>query len=546
MEGKNMLKIMVLSLVLVVSGAGAIEASFLDDFENPGLVDYNDSNSYGEGGSFEISDGKLKIMTGSDNTFSVMTSEAVEFAIGATLSLEVPARSGNEGVFMMCSTTAGQPNGTSTFGFRFRRDGGSPAYARIHRYPPDDIVADTQDPCNTKPATLIITRTSDVDFGYSIEIEGEKTKLGSFILPELSGITNLHIGAQAYGLSSGTFVFDNLKIDRCGYWGYHPMDFNRDCYVNSLDFAIFAGSWLECTMPGEPGCVEKIPMPFSIVILPDTQKWSMEDPDIFNDAAKWIVVNKETKNIKFVLHVGDIVNDDEDPNQWDNANTAMSILDDKVPYCFGVGNHDMKKGVDPNWVPDPCRDTTNFNNTFPYTRYQGESWYGGRMLNDIFIPADNYDNTYHFFNAGGMDFMIVCLSVAPNDVHLEWADDIVSSNPNRRVIVVTHSYMDGNSRLTYDQYSPPGGNAGEQIWQKFIKKHENIFFVACGHLNNGRLTSTGVNGNLVHQTVNNNDLLRVLRFVPEDNMIYVSSYDPSAGIYNTESENQYEFYYNMD
>jgi len=538
MEGKNMLKIMVFGLALLVSGAWVVEASFLDDFENPGLVDYNDSNSYGEGGSFEISGGKLNITTGNDNTFSVMTSEAVEFAIGATLSLEVPARSGDEGVFMMCSTTNGQPDGTGTFGFRFRRDG---YYARMHLYP-GGLQTNRSDPDPTKPATLCVERISDTGFEYSIKIEGSETALGSFTLDQLSGVTNLHIGAQAYDTKVNTFSFDNLKIDRCGNWGYHSMDFNRDCYVNSLDFAMFAGSWLECTIPGEPGC-EGI---FSIVILPDTQRWSKEEPDIFNDAAKWIVINKETKNIKFVLHVGDIVQDDQVPAQWDAANTAMSILDGKVPYCFGVGNHDMKPIDDPNWKPDPNRDTTNFNNTFPYTRYQGESWYGGRMLNDIFIPADNYDNTYHFFSACGMDFMIVCLSIAPNDVHLEWADDIVSSHPNRRVIVVTHSYMDANSLLTYDQYSPPGGNAGKQIWEKFIKKHENIFFVACGHLNNGRLTSTGVNGNLVHQTVNNNELLRILRFVPEDNMIYVRSYKPSTGDYIADPKNQYEFYYDMD
>jgi hypothetical protein len=169
------------------------------------------------------------------------------------------------------------------------------------------------------------------------------------------------------------------------------------------------------------------------------------------------------------------------------------------------------------------------------------------MLNDIFIPADNYDNTYHFFSACGMDFMIVCLSVAPTDVHLVWANDIVSRHPNRRVIVVTHGYMNRDERYyTYDIYSPPGGNTGEQIWQKFIKKHENIFFVACGHLYNGRLSSTGVNGNLVHQTVNNNELLRILRFVPEDNMIYVRSYKPSTGDYIADSKNQYEFFYYMD
>lgn len=550
MEGKNMLKIMVLSLVLVVSGAGAIEASFLDDFEDPCFVNYTGENSYGGGGRFEILGGKLKITTGEKNTFSVMTSDTVEFAIGATLSLEVPPRSGYEGVFMMCSTTAGQPD-PNTFGFRFRRDLDISSYARINLYP-GGIPTNTSDPDPTKPATLCVTRISDTGFDYSIKIEGNETALGWFTLDQLSGVTNLHIGAQAYATTEDTtFLFDNLKLDSCGYWGYRSMDINRDCVVNLLDFAMFAGGWLECTMPGEPGCEHTF---FSIVILPDTQKWSETYPNIFKAATEWIVENKETKNIKFVLHVGDIVENDELSVEWQNADEAMSILDGNVPYCFGVGNHDMKEDPNRQGYPDPSRDTTNFNNTFPYTRYQGESWYGGRMPDDIFPPTDNYDNTYHFFSAGGMDFMVVCLSAGPNDVHLDWADGIVSdpNHRNKRVIVLTHIYLDGDELLrgtdSNNQYTPRGGNPGEQIWNKFIKKHENIFFVACGHLYNGRLTSTGDNVNLVHQTVNNNKLLRILRFVPEDNMIYVRSYDPNEPkkTYVTDPDNQYELHYDMD
>jgi hypothetical protein len=520
------------------------EDYFRDHFDDYDPNAYTGSNSYGSGGSFTISSGQLNITTGINNTFSVMTTDCKAFCVGVTLSLEVPGYSGSGDIFMMCSTTDGQPDGTSTFGFRFRRDGGT--YARMQLYP-GGIVADTLDPDPTEPATVCVERTSDTDFDYSIIINGTKTQLGSFTLSQLAGIINLHVGAQAYALSNKTFAFDNLRILSCGDWGYHQMDFNQDCFVNMLDFSAFCEGWLECTMPGEPGCNNNTETEsFSVVIFPDTQMWSQDTPGIFDAASNWVVANKDDENIKFVLHVGDIVNADEQAYQWDNADAAMSILDGNVPYCFGVGNHDMTKG-DPAYVPDPNRDTTNFNNTFPYTRYEGESWYGGRMLNDApYVPADNYDNTYHFFSAKGMEFMIVCLSVAPTDNHLAWADGIVSGYPEKRVIIVTHSYMDGSTRLTSDMYSPPGGNSGQDIWDEFIKLHENIFFVACGHLSNGRLTDTGDNGNTVHQTVNNNGLLRILRFVPDDNMIYVTSYNPNGGGYITDPGNQYDLPYNMN
>ncbi len=573
-EGGNVLKVMLLGLVLVVAGTGAIEASFLDDFENPGSVSYTDSNSYGIGGSFEISGGKLKINTGNNNTFSVMTGEPVEFAIGETLSLEVPAVSDNEGVFMICSTTTGEPNGISNFGFRFRRDGGSPGYARMHLYP-GGILANTLDPDPNKPATLRVKRTSYADFDYSIEIQGERTRLGSFILPELSGINNLHIGAQAFDVFSDIFVFDNLKIAKCGDWGYHPMDFNRDCYVNMLDFAVFAGGWLECTMPGEPDCEG----PFSIVVLPDTQLYSQDDPNVFKLMTTWIVENAEGLNIKFVLHMGDIVNVDNDANQWSNADEAMSILDGAaVPYSLVVGNHDMM--ADANKYPDSTRNTTNFNSTFPYTRYENKPWYGGRMeetIDDGFVPSDDYDNVYHYFRAVGMDFLVLALEVGPTDAMLAWADTVISSHPNHRVILTTHSYMYNKTDTRDDTcyYLPStcccsdpikcqgnydcssnSSNTGENIWQKLVRHHENIHFVFSGHLNpfecpdcKGLLPSAGEHGNCVYQFLCAewyDGWLRILTFVPQEDKIYVKTFSPWLKRYNTDEYHQYELDYIMD
>lgn len=49
-------------------------------------------------------------------------------------------------------------------------------------------------------------------------------------------------------LLSGNLVFE------CGDWGYEYGDLNWDCRVDFLDFAIFAESWLRCTLPGGSGC----------------------------------------------------------------------------------------------------------------------------------------------------------------------------------------------------------------------------------------------------------------------------------------------------
>lgn len=284
--------------------------------------------------------------------------------------------------------------------------------------------------------------------------------------------------------------------------------------------------------------------PFSIIVMPDTQIYSHDKPEWRNSSRKevfvqqttWIAQNAQKENIKFVLHMGDIVHLQDEPYQWINANKAMSILDGVVPYCFALGNHDLVNRADEG--SGIVRESTNFNNTFPYSRYENKSWFGGRMKDDGFLPKDNYDNSYHFFSAGGKEFMVIALEVAPTDGMLEWANEVVRSHPDKKTIVITHSYLEGNGhRVVSDPYIPSGeGNVGEDIWNKFVKKHKNIFFVFCGHHGNlddhsGHSTSLGEHGNTVHQLISGEDhdgWLRILKFVPAENKICVKTYSPWA------------------
>jgi len=278
--------------------------------------------------------------------------------------------------------------------------------------------------------------------------------------------------------------------------------------------------------------------PFSIIVLPDTQVYPHDDTgwlscskkEIFTQMTSWVVANVEELNIKFVMHVGDIVQEYDKDYQWANANEAMSKLDGVVPYSLVIGNHDM--------ALDATRDTTHFNKTFPYTRYENEPWYGGRMVDDGYAPGNTYDNTYHFFSAAGMDFLVVALEMGPTDAVLAWANDIVSRYPNHRVIVTTHSYMARNdTRDSIGEHmaaSDSPSRTGEEVWQKFVKKHKNISFVFSGHFGHsdnhkGLLTSAGENGNTVHQLLNGYHLdgwLRILTFVPDEDKIYVKTYSP--------------------
>ena len=80
---------------------------------------------------------------------------------------------------------------------------------------------------------------------------------------------------------------------------------------------------------------------FAVVALPDTQRYAQdlkpgEDPNIevtdeyadglasiFFAQTQWIVDNVESRNIRFVCHLGDIVENGPNVAQWEIAHGAM-------------------------------------------------------------------------------------------------------------------------------------------------------------------------------------------------------------------------------
>ena len=134
---------------------------------------------------------------------------------------------------------------------------------------------------------------------------------------------------------------------------------------------------------------------FSIVVLPDTQFYSQNNPAIFNAQTQWIRTNLATENIIYVAHLGDIVDSfgcNGGPTEWGNADTAMDELDgapttaDDIAYGVLPGNHDW----DPTTPGGSTCDTTRnqYNANFGPGRYG--SYYGGNQ----FSSATNNDNNY--------------------------------------------------------------------------------------------------------------------------------------------------------
>lgn len=291
---------------------------------------------------------------------------------------------------------------------------------------------------------------------------------------------------------------------------------------------------------------------FSIVVLPDPQNYSDYAPQIYSSQTQWIVDHQDELHIAFVLHEGDFTNYNA-VREWENADDAMSLLDTGgVPYAAVTGNHDTGAGGNMG-----SRDVSNFISYFPVARFTN--------LQGTY-EAGHAENSYHYFTAGGTDWLILALEFGPRVKILDWANQIISAHPHRRVIVLTHNYMysddtrvgPGDTWNPHDYTAcinavgPEVCNDGEEMWTNFVKLHENISFVFSGHICNdgtGKLVSTGDGGNPVYQMLANyqneanggNGWLRIVTFYPEEQKVTVESYSPYLDQYKTELDHQFEF-----
>ncbi|MBQ7924372.1 MAG: metallophosphoesterase [Clostridia bacterium] len=224
---------------------------------------------------------------------------------------------------------------------------------------------------------------------------------------------------------------------------------------------------------------------YSFVMIPDTQGLVVWNQMRFFKTVDWIRNNKEELNIAYVMHMGDIIDnaksDEGQAAQWSTASTYMSMLDGVVPYSFILGNHDYDDHY--SWIDD--RGTTDFNTYFPYSKYSAREDFGGAM------EEGKMDNVYYTFTVNDVQYLLLALEYAPRSETLQWANQIIGSHPNHRVIINTHSFITTGGY--YDTSSASAmhgleGNYGEDVWEQVASQHSNVMMVFNGHSGQHDLT----------------------------------------------------------
>ena len=296
---------------------------------------------------------------------------------------------------------------------------------------------------------------------------------------------------------------------------------------------------------------------FTVVALPDTQFYSENTGGnraaIFSAQTDWIVAEQEARNIGFVLHLGDITQNGDNPStaatQWANASNAMYRLENPtatglaegVPYIMAVGNHDQTP------IGDADGTTTNFNTFFgvhPVTgsnHFEGKSYYGGTS------EPTKADNNYTLFTAGGMDFIVISLEydTSPDTADLDWADALLKAHPARRGIVITHHMVNTGFPASFS-------TQGSAIYQA-LKDNPNLILMHGGHVHGEGRRSDTFEGRTVHSILadyqgrsNGGDgWLRIMTFRPSLNRIDVQSYSPTLNQFETDSDSQFSVDVNL-
>lgn len=298
----------------------------------------------------------------------------------------------------------------------------------------------------------------------------------------------------------------------------------------------------------QPGLLQP-GQPYSMVVLPDMQLYSWSHPQIFTRMTQWIAENAADRNIGLVLQMGDVT-EQNSPAEWERASYSMSLLEGVVPYVLTEGNHDiMLQGGD---YSKHSRSATLISKYFPPSRFPNIAGT---------FEEGKVENSYHTFNIAGVDYMVVSLEYGPRDEVLDWANQVVAAHPDHKVIVITHHYLNrsglraspstGSDFPNIYYYISDGrresANDGDDMWQKFVRKHKNIFLVVSGHVGVStvpRLVSVGDHGNFVYQLLvdyqgepNGGDGWLVLLDFSPDQKVTVRAYSPYQGQYKTGTDN---------
>jgi hypothetical protein len=152
-------------------------------------------------------------------------------------------------------------------------------------------------------------------------------------------------------------------------------------------------------------------------------------------------------------------------------------------------------------------------------------------------------DSYQCIQCGGVDLLILHLECNAPDHVLAWADDVIRRHADWPTIVTTHMFLGPLEEVLKGPLPPntptgimrwskchgSAGNSPQQLWDKFLSRHANIFLLLCGdqsRCQTMRMTLTGAAGNRVDACLCDyrEGYFRLYRFCPRAGRIDAITY----------------------
>lgn len=227
---------------------------------------------------------------------------------------------------------------------------------------------------------------------------------------------------------------------------------------------------------------------YSLAIIPDPQLMSHWRQGNLPSISQYIIEKDMDHNVALTLCVGDNadgVNSSYPEYDMDYQLKAIKkeydkLADAGIRWITTPGNHDYDDNA------TKTRNLAYYNKYFSAAEISSFDYYGG------FYGRNQTQNAYYMFEESGINYLVVSLEFGADDNVLNWANEVVEDYPDHRVIVYTHAYIGGDgevikkngthSPVTYGFAKYVQVNSPEEIFDKFISRHKNIFMVFSGHV----------------------------------------------------------------
>ena len=304
---------------------------------------------------------------------------------------------------------------------------------------------------------------------------------------------------------------------------------------------------------------------WTIAVLGDTQEYvngpnnaaGAELAAGFTAQTDWIVDRAAAENIVFVSQVGDIVSEGFVPLQWQRADDAMSRLDSlpALPWSTNAGNHDLDQ-------PDSLASGFDeYLTHFGPQRHVDKTWFGG---SDLGVAGGLGLNTYQRFSGGEREYLHLSLEYDAPDSAIAWAESVLADHPEMPTLITTHTLLRDERPGAFGHGGPlartpapytagPGRNSGEQIWDKLIREHPQIFLTLNGHyccerqltsLNDDDLEVFQFQVDYSREPNGGDGWIRLLRFDEAADEIRIQTYTPGVPLnpnarFDTDSASQF-------